>query len=315
GVSRAVLDPAGTVLLLPSVVDDPIGGLSADDLEAVGVEVSLPDGASTLDGDLSPDGSRLAVLATLSGEPVQFDTGATHVLVLDVVHGVPSGDDIDVVPLPDPGANIEAPGGATKWIRWVDADTWYVESETVSTKRAQLLRTDGTVILESIDVGWGWGAVPLDAGVLRVRNGGLEIVGLDGVAVDGDPAPPAEYTDRILALDGLVDAPTIDLPAPATEVLEITPVAAAATGTPATDTTVPTTVAGSSTLGVDGGAVSDVGDSGAASEGAAVSADADGSGSWWWVAGASGAVLIAVAVFVLRRRRVAPAHDHAPARS
>ena len=72
------------------------------------------------------------------------------------------------------------------------------------------------------------------AACCRVRNGGLEIVGRDGVAVDGDPAPPSEYVDRILALDGLVDAPTFDVPTVDTDALSIRPVDSVEVGTETT---------------------------------------------------------------------------------
>lgn len=221
GVSRAVIHPAGTVLLLPTTIGDPLRVLDAESLELTEIEVRLPDGASTLDGDLSPDGSRLAVLATLSGQPVQWGTGATHVIVLDVVDGIPISDGVEVVPLNDASDDIERSNDAAKWIRWVDADTWFIESETASTKKGQFVRTDGSTLLASTDIGWGWGLVPLDGGVLRVRNGGLEIVGRDGVAVDGDPAPPSDYVDRILAIDALVGAPTFGVPMMTTDALAI----------------------------------------------------------------------------------------------
>ena len=141
GVSRAVIHPAGTVMLLPTSVDDPLRVLGAEDLEPLDVDVALPAGASTIDGALSPDGSRLAgLLATLSGQAVQWDTGATHVIVLDVVDGTPVSDGIEVLALIEHGDGIESASGAAKWIRWADADTWFIESETVSTKRASSSR-------------------------------------------------------------------------------------------------------------------------------------------------------------------------------
>ena len=219
-----MIHPAGTLILLPTTVGDPIRVLDAESLEPTDTRVQLPEGASTIDGDLSPDGSRLAVLATLSGQPVQWDTGATHVIVLDVVDGAPVADSAQVVPLIEPGEDIESPNGAAKWLRWADADTWFIESETVSTKRGQFISTEGSALFASSDIGWGWGLVPLEYGMLRVRNGGLEIVGRDGVAVDGDPAPPNDYVDRILALDGLVDVPAFEVPTMTTESLAIRPI-------------------------------------------------------------------------------------------
>lgn len=223
-VSRAVIHPDGAVLLLPTAVGDPIRALSIDDLEPTGVDVALPDGASTLDGDVSPDGSRLAVLATLSGRPVEWDTGATHVVIFDLVDGVPVATGIEVVALTEPGDDHESRNGAAKWIRWTDPETWIIESETTSTKSAQFVSTDGAQVLTPTNVGWGWGLVSLDAGVLRARNGGLEIIAPDGTVTNGDPAPSSSYVDRILALDQLTDIPAFELPMTTVEPLAITPV-------------------------------------------------------------------------------------------
>lgn len=224
--SRAVVHPAGSVLLLPTTVGDPIRALSADDLEPTGAEIALPAGASTLDGDVSPDGSRLAVLATLSGRAVEWDTGATHVLTIELVDGIPVPESIEVLSLGDAGADIQSSTGAAKWIRWLDADTWIVESETVDTKKLQLIRTDGSQLLPVTDIGWGWGLVPLAAGVLRARDGGLEVVTTDGTAVDGDPAPSDEYIHRNLTMDRLVGAPAFELPPALAARLTIRPVPA-----------------------------------------------------------------------------------------
>lgn len=224
-ISRAVIHPARTVLLLPTVVGDPIRTLSADDLEPTGNDAPLPDGASTLDGDVSPDGSKLAVLATLSGRPVEWDTGATHVITFDLVDGIPVAESVGVVPLTERGEDIESRNGAAKWIRWTDADTWIIESETMNTKMVEFVSTDGAQVLPPTDVGWGWGLVPLDAGALRARNGGLELIARDGTALGGDPAPSNEYVDRFLALDRLVDAPRFEVPTTAVGTLTITPVA------------------------------------------------------------------------------------------
>lgn len=231
GVSRAVIHRAGTVLLLPTTVGDPVRARSATDLEPVGTDVALPDGASALDADVSPDGSTLAVLATLSGRPVEWNTAATHVITIDLVDGVPVADSATVVALTSTGDDIEvgigASDGAAKWIRWVDAGTWVVEYETDRTKKFAFVATDGTELLAPTDVGWGWGLVALEAGVLRASEGGLEVIALDGTSTDGDPAPSDSYIDRILALDRLVDAPPFEFPAAPTEPLTITPVAVA----------------------------------------------------------------------------------------
>jgi hypothetical protein len=231
-VSRAVIHPAGTVLLLPTAVGDPIRALAVRDLQPIGTDLALPGGASTLDGDVSPDGSRLAVLATLSGRAVEWDTGATHVITIDLVDGLPVAASTEVLALSEPGDDIETGTGAAKWIRWIDAETWIIESETVSTKTATIVGADGAQLLAPTDVGWGWGLVPLDAGVLRVRNGGLEIVARDGAVTSGDPAPSSGYLDRILALDRLEDAPTFVVPTSSVEALTIVPVEAASPSEP-----------------------------------------------------------------------------------
>lgn len=300
-VSRAVVHPAGSVLLLPNLVGVPIRALSADDLEPTGAQVPLPDGASTVDGDVSPDGSKLAILATLSGRAVDWDTGGTHVITLDLIDGLPVVGSADVVPLAEPGDGIESLNGAAKWIRWADAETWIIESETTSTKTAQFVAIDGAQVLPPTDIGWGWGLVPLDSGVLRARNGGLEIIAPDGVAVDGDPAPPTGYVDRILALDQLTEAPTFDLPTPTVEVLTITPVEPTDHGEVGeqSEGAVQTVAPDSSTL-----AAADepsVADSGALT---ASSADADGDTLLRWsIASVLVVVMLVVVVRALVRRR------------
>jgi hypothetical protein len=231
-VSRAVIHPTGTIIVLPTSVDVPIRTLSSTDLEGIGDDVRLPDGASTLDGDVSPDGSRLAVLATLSGRPVQWDTGATHVVTVDLADGVPVPNTAATVQLAAAGADIESPGGAAKWLRWVDDDTWVIEYETIETKQIEFVATDGTQLLAPTDVGWGWGLVPLDGGVLRARNGGVEVLRRDGTSTIGDPAPSDAYLDRNLFLSGLEDLPPFEPAQTQVDALTITPVAAPAAGDP-----------------------------------------------------------------------------------
>lgn len=229
-VSRAVIHPAGTVLLLPTSVDDPIRTLSSTDLETSGDDVRLPDGASTLDGDVSPDGSKLAVLVTLSGRPAGWDTGATHVVSLDLSAGVPVPNTAVTVELASAGTDIESASGAAKWIRWVDDDTWVIEYETIETKQAEFVATDGTQVLAPTDVGWGWGLVALDGGALRARNGGVEVLRRDGTSDLGDPAPSDAYLDRTLFLAGLIDLPSFELQTSQAEALTITPVDAQPAG-------------------------------------------------------------------------------------
>ena len=192
--------------------------------------------------------------------------------------------------------------GAAKWIRWADADTWFIESETVSTKKGQFVATHGVTLLASTDIGWGWGLVPLNSGMLRVRNGGLEIVGRDGVAVDGDPAPPSEYVDRILALDGLVDAPTFDVPTVDTDALSIRPVDSVEVGTETTPSESSAVAPAESEPTLDTNSQT----SAAEPDQTGGSAPNDGGGgSWPWLLGAgllAGALLIG-SVALSRRRR------------
>jgi hypothetical protein len=229
-VSRAVIHPEGTVLLLPASVGDSIRTLSSTDLELIGDDFRLADGASSLDGDVSPDGSRLAVLVTLSGRPVEWDTGATHVVSVDLVDGVPVPNSAVTIELTSAGTDIESPSGAAKWIRWVDDDTWVIEYETVATKQAEIVATDGTQLLAPTDVGWGWGLVALDGGVLRARNGGVELLRRDGTSDLGDPAPSDAFLDRTLFLAGFVDLPPLELPTSRIEALSITPIEARPSG-------------------------------------------------------------------------------------
>lgn len=312
GISRAVIHPAGSVLLLPAAVGDPIRALSAKDLESTGAEVLLPDGASTLDGDVSPDGSRLAVLATLSGRPVEWDTGATHVITFDLVDAIPVAESVAVVPLTEPGDDIESRNGAAKWIRWVDADTWIIESETTSTKTVQFVSNDGAQTLPPTDVGWGWGLVPLDSSILRARNGGLEIIARDGTAIDGDPAPSNGDVDRTLALDQLVDAPTFEVPTTRVEAHTITPVAPAKMAEPGQPSEESEQMAEPETEPLPAGDEPPVADPGPS---AASTTEAETDSVLPWLVG--GGLLLATLLVlgrVLRRRRADAAHvGHKPA--
>ncbi len=244
--SRAVLHPAGTVLLLPRAADTPIRVVRAADLSVIeDVHLTMPAGASTLDGDVSPDGSQLAALATLSGRDVSWNTGGTHVILIDVADGQPTGAEPTVIEIADAGANIEAAAGAAKWIRWVDNSSFVIESETVSDKRIRIMQTDGTVLVDNIVVPWGWGLAPIPSGVLRTTNGGIQVVASDGTTADGDPAPDKNYIDRSLWLAPLVNAPDFVPVGDDAAQLEIRPVAAGtsidrpgasdATGAPSSD--------------------------------------------------------------------------------
>jgi hypothetical protein len=241
GISSAVAHPAGTVILLPTGVGEPLTTLTSTDLQPiVGGDVELPDGTSLIDGDVSPDGSQLVMLATMSGTPAEYDTGAAHIVVVGLVDGVPVAGSVTTIELATVGPDIEATDGAAKWIRWLDEASWVIERETVSTKRMEIIAIDGTQLLEDIDVGWGWGLAPIPGGILRARNGGLEVVGVDGTPVPGDPEPQVDYVDRILSVAHLVDAPVFstDVPDP-TPALTITPIEA--TGDAGPTSTPPTT--------------------------------------------------------------------------
>lgn len=220
--SRAVLLAGGDVLLLPSRPGGAITRLSSDDLEELpDTEVELPDGVAIIDGDISPDGSMLAMLATIDGVAVEYDTGATHVVSIPLVDGRLQPESIRMV-------ELEPADGAAKWIRWQTGDRWVVERETPSSKVLEILATDGSRIFGPTDIGWGWGLVPVSSGILRARNGGVEVIGPDQPAVPGYPAPAEGYLDRRLAVAGLVDAPTFT-PRPSNPIapLRITPVVAA----------------------------------------------------------------------------------------
>ena len=226
GASTAVVHPAGTVILLPRVVGEPLTTLSSADLEPVAAgQIDLPDGASLIDGDVSPDGARLVMLATLSGSPVQHDTGATHILVADLLDGVPVADSLTTIELAPPGVNTADGHGAAKWIRWIDDATWVIERETLNTKYMEMVSTTGTLLFEPIDLGWGWGLAPLEDGLLRTRNGGVEVLGSTGSVTPGDPAPRPDYVTRIISVAALVNPPAFPTdavdPIPA---LTITPI-------------------------------------------------------------------------------------------
>lgn len=227
GVSRAVIHPNGNVFLLPSSSDVPFQLASSADLVGVSVDDVLPQGAAVLDGDVSIDGTVLAMLATLDGRAIEWNTGATHVITVDLVDGVPVPGTASTVALRAPGDNRGSPTGGAKWIRWVDDGVWVVEHETNSTKMVEFVSTDGTQLLAPTDVGWGWGLAPLGDGVLRTRNGGVEIITPDGTSLHGDPAPLTNYIDRLLSVVALRGAPAFTpVPTAPVDVLTITPVTA-----------------------------------------------------------------------------------------
>jgi hypothetical protein len=262
--------------------------VSSDDLEAVpDSEVELPDGVAILDGDVSPDGSMLAMLATISGSPVEYDTGATHVISIPFIDGRLRAESMRTVQL--------GPGdGAAKWIRWQTTDRWAVERETSSSKVLEILATDGSPVSGPADIGWGWGLVPVPSGVLRARNGGVEVIGIDQLAVPGNPPPVDHYLDRRLALAGLVDVPDFT-PRPSNPIapLTITPVVA--------DSDAPAPTEGSSPPSTAGSPGSSVPTSPTEQAGDRVSSD-DGS-SIAWRAVATFAVVAAVgAAFVMTSR-------------
>ncbi len=232
-VSRAVLHPDGAVSLLPSTAGGPLRTVSSDDLQLIeNGEVALPDGTSVLDGQLSTNGT-LALLATLSGTNLKYDTGATHIVLLDVVDGGPVAESAQVLALDNPGANVSTGNGAARWIHWVDQTSMVVEYETESTKKMEFVSLDGKQITAPTDVGWGWGSAAVQSGVLRARNGGIELVRPDALVTPGDPAPVTDgYVDRSLSLASLYDAGdfTIDVASPANQ-LTIVPVVADGTTT------------------------------------------------------------------------------------
>jgi len=232
-VTRAIVHDTGTVFLLPMTVDAPLRTLDGRDLEPIAAgELSLPAGTSTLDADVSPDGSRLAILATVDGTPVEWDTGATHVLVVQLVDGLPTQQPVDVVELVDPGSTIFTPGrGAAMIIRWLDDDTWIIESQTATNNRIRVVTSAGEQLVDNVYAAWGRTYAAIPAGALRTAHGGVEIFTADGTTIDGDPAP-VFGTGRGLWLAPLIDAPDFTY-TPSTSdpnaAITITPVAA---GTP-----------------------------------------------------------------------------------
>lgn len=221
GVNRAVIHPSGSVVLVPSIAGGDLVTLSGARLNQRS-DVPLPLQMTGVNGGFSADGTRFAMLVTLTGDDAEYDTGATHVQTFDIVDGVATADGSAPVPLdPAPFA-----GQRAQWIAWVDADTWAIESETDSTKILSWYATTGRR-LSAHDVGWGHDLVVFGDRIMRTRAGGIELIAADGASTALDPEPVDEYVDRLLDVTAAVNAPLITVESVAGTDLSIRPVSAA----------------------------------------------------------------------------------------
>mgnify|MGYP001037846068 CR=1 FL=1 len=68
----------------------------------------------------------------------------------------------------------------------------------------------GTVVeTQSGNDGWGWTLSPIDAGILRARNGGISVLTTDGSSFDMT-VPNQDRIDRQLFISPFVDPPAIE---------------------------------------------------------------------------------------------------------
>ena len=291
----AVFHPAGTAILLP-VGAAALRAIDARDFTVPPLgDVALPDGASVGDAAISPDGSRLAMLATLDGTPAVGRTPNTHVLVVDLVDGVPVDGSVSVVALTP--ESVAWPEGPALHLTWVDESTWAIEHVGNDEDWIEFVSADGTQITPPTDVGSGEGLEPVPGGVLRRHANGVQSVTVDANLVDGDPEPDDGF-DRHLTVAGLRGAAEFAATDATPPAYAVTP-PAAATATerpaPAPTDTAATTAAGPFAP--------------ARSSGPAPAATADDATSPIVVAVLAGAglvVLVAIG-WIVRHRRVRPA--------
>lgn len=301
-VSRTVVDhDAGTIIVLPSRVGAPLRVLHVLGLDLIAEAADpLPTDVTMLDADFSPDGSQLAVLASSTGEDVVYDSGADQVLVFDVDDGVPSGPP-RVIPLADAGRTTEAITGALQQIRWVDDSTWILQAQRIDGSLLRFVETDGTeVVPRTGDASLGYGMTAVPGGIMRVSNGGLQFVGVDGVQVAGDPAPAADVHsisgDRFLWIAPLIDAPDFE---PARLTMQRPQIVPVPPGSTSVAGTIPAggTYSAAPDVGPDGDETSFV-------QGLAEDRAGGETGSWWWMAAVGLLVVGAGAATVgLQRRR------------
>ena len=216
--ASAVFHPAGTALLLPAAG----GGLRAIDVRDFELpplaDIALPAGASVGRGAISPDGSRLAMLATLDGTPSVGRTPNTHVIVVDLVDGVPVDGSVATVAL-DP-ESAAWPDGPALRITWVDDATWAIEHVGNVEDWVEFIGTDGAQLLPPTDIGIGGELVPVSGGIVRQQLSGVQAVALDGAVTLGDPEPDESFDRRLVVgnLRGLVEFTPTDASPPAYEV-------------------------------------------------------------------------------------------------
>ncbi len=223
-VSRAVPHASGSVLLLPSNAGGSILAVDSTDLSTERGRLAMPEEVAVLDGAVSTADDRLALLATVDGTNLEWDTGATHLILVSLDDGVPVALLGEPVPLKSPGARIESPEGAAKDVRWVDDHSLAVVIETMSEIRVTIIDEDGAVALPPTSTGWGSTPTSTSQGVLLARNGGVRLLNLDGTLVDGTPPPADERFGGELAIESIDDAPPFDPSAAPTEPLIIIPI-------------------------------------------------------------------------------------------
>ncbi len=210
GRGRGVVHPSGTVFLLPTTGDGrlrtaaPGSGTAADP-----GFVELGDGVSVKSGAVAPDGDRLALLVTLEGRDVDpYAIVSSHVMVLDVMDGVPVAGTERLIELPVERDATDF--GQPEEITWLDDETWVVERRTGVGHWIDVMETDGSLVSSSA-VDRGWGLLALDGSILRSPQAGLELVGRDGSTTDLVPAPAPVAPSLPFFLTSVTDGADLDV--------------------------------------------------------------------------------------------------------
>lgn len=232
-IAHVIMHPAEVLLLLPADPGSPIEVLDVGNLTAV-AEVLLPPNVSIVHGTLSPDGSQLALLATIDGSTAEYDTGGTDVLVLDVVDGIPIGEPVEIVHVsdstgtrwPDPDGpptsepDPEAPG-ALRRIDWLDDGTWVIDEFAPAGHRVHVV--DGGVMRRDPHLErCGTDRVSSSAGLLCRLDGDVAYLDVDGQLHARDVAH--NNGEAIGSLAALIEPPSFDPAFPPPRRLDLTPI-------------------------------------------------------------------------------------------
>lgn len=220
-VGRAIPHRSGTVIVLPWEVGADLSVLAGDDLVPVAAaDLDLGNTVSTVNGAVSSDWAELAILATVDGSRVEYDTGATHLITVALAEGLPVSGSVRRIELPVGAAGI------ARAVGYVDDATLVVERESGDGKSYDFINSNGEFLADQ-DLDWGSGLSAIDGEILRASNGGIQFVGRSGSRA-ASSLPPAQesYSFRSLRVAVLDDVPVIEFDVEPVAEMSIQPVAA-----------------------------------------------------------------------------------------